>query len=156
DLASRRGDGEVVDRRVIEGAWIGQDSRDAALLELTEVLQSVWRAALVVDDEQLEVPVGGLLLDALDALLEQLQLVAGRNDDRDERRTLHLTSDPVRVGHHPVVDGGLRSGRGKRIADGTEPRDRGVWLLAARRRRGPGNAPPVIKNEGKVPDPLRG
>src|SRR5665213_2397434 len=83
-------DGAVVDRRKIERAGVAQHPQAAAdlgvfVLDRLEIGASIGLVAAVVDDDHLVILVVGTLQHALDAALQQRELVFARHHDRDQR-----------------------------------------------------------------------
>src|SRR5436190_24391931 len=64
-----------------------------------EVFNRLGIVGVVVDDQQLVVWISRLREDALDARLENIEPVAGRDDDRDERRGIRdrIVYPPIRA-----------------------------------------------------------
>ncbi len=128
-------DGLVVDRREVEGLVVPEDPR-ARAFELGEVGERSRVAALVVDEDELVVPVGRLRADALDAASEERLAVACRDDDGDEGSRLR---DRI-----PDVVGARESSR----------LDRESEVLGDGLARLRGDASPRVReDERNVPDP---
>ena len=76
----------IVQGRVVEGAWVAQDADSAVAFNLRQPSQGVGLPGCVVHDEQFPVGIGRPVTQTVHAGLEHGQLVAGGDDDADQRR----------------------------------------------------------------------
>ena len=69
-----------------------------------EIAQRLRRLAVVVDDDDADVRVGGARLDLGDALTQEVHPVAGRDDHLDAGMPVQLVADVVAPRHRRLVD----------------------------------------------------
>ena len=76
---------EIVEPRIVELAGVPQQADGATLGSFVQVAQRLGVLRAVVDDDDLELVAGvdGVLLDAGEARLKQIEPVLGRDDDAD-------------------------------------------------------------------------
>src|SRR5471032_1008881 len=109
---------------------MAQDPGRAASLELQEVRKRLWLAALVVDDDQLVARVVRAGADAVHAGAQQRETVAGRNDERDQRRRIGETvMGALQPGRGAGLGAGGNTGAVEVILDGLAGGERRVVLL---------------------------
>ena len=142
DLATRFPHREVVDGRIVERGVVAQDTRRAVSGQFLEIRKRARIAALVVDYDHLVRGVTGLLEHAADGALEDPPTIAGRNDERDQRRRRQRrVADVVRSRH---LAGRYDRGWPVEVAQRAQA---GLARIAAA-----GGCAPVIENVRNVAD----
>ena len=86
NVTARVRDADVVELAEVEFAVDAMHCSATAFREQLQIRERFGFVALVIHDDDLEVPVVGFRDDALDALRAAAAPVARRNDDRNERR----------------------------------------------------------------------
>ncbi len=92
----------IVQRRIIERTIVAQDPHPVQAFDLPEKLDGLRLGAGVIDDDHLEGGIGGARQQRFEAGSKQIDLVAGRNDDRNQRQ---------RIGRQEIESPGRRQDR---------------------------------------------
>ena len=138
-------------------AGIAQDTGDFFLFQHAQELQCLGVGRSIIDNDNFNAEIVGLLANAFDAALEQRHVVASWNHDRNKgRRIPHFINDPVRLRiFRARNNSGLHAAAFQRICDGPPGcffrvrfcvRDRGEATLGH---------PPVIENARNMPYLIR-
>src|SRR5262245_10308564 len=82
--------------------WLG--ILDHPVRQVTQVVERFRILALVVDDENFEMAVGGLVFETLDAALQQTPIVSSWNNDADNRLARYLPIESVVIRTTVFID----------------------------------------------------
>ena len=124
-----------------------------ALHERVVVLEGLRFGAVVLDDHDLVVVVGRLVENGLDAGVQNLDVVHGGDDDRDERVVLwDVIDDTIGERSSGLGDRRMNAETVEVLPNGANPRVRGVRLAARVCCRGGCTHTPMVERSSDVVD----